>query len=142
MNAVKLVAIFTENKPGQTARVTGILGKAQINIRCFTLASIGAFGVIKLLVSEPQLACQALKHDGVAATLVDAIAVEVPDQPGALHTVADCLARHQINLENTSGFVANHRAVLVVEVQNAALACEVLQKQGLHVLTQAEVLSL
>jgi len=142
MNAVKLVAIFTENKPGQAARVTGILANAQINIRCIMLASIGAFGVIKLLVNEPELAFEALKHGGIAATLVDAIAVEVADKPGALHTVADCLGRNNINLENTAGFVANSRAILILEVQNVAQATEALKKQGLHVLTPQETLAL
>jgi hypothetical protein len=142
MNAVKLVAIFTENKPGQAARVTGLLANAQINIRCIMLASIGAFGVIKLLVSEPELACQALKHGGVAATLVDALAVEVPDKPGALHTVADCLGRNHINLENTAGFVANNRAFLILEVQNVTPAAQALKQQGFHVLDQAEVLAI
>ena len=142
MNSVKLVAVFAENKPGQTSRVTGILANAHINIRCATLASIGTFGVIKLLVSEPELACQALKHGGVPATLVDAIAVEVPDKPGALHAVADCLAKNGVNLDNLSGFVVNNRAILVLEVQNAALAAEALQKQSLHVLTREEMLAL
>ena len=130
MNSLKMVAIFAENKPGQTARVTGILADARINIRCITLASTGAFGVMKFLVSEPEAACQALKHKGVAAMLVDAIAVEVPDKPGALHTVADCLARNNINLDNTAGFVANNRAILILEVHDVAQAGEVLQKQG------------
>jgi hypothetical protein len=142
MNAIKLVAVFAENKPGQTSHVTGILANAHINIRCATLASIGAFGVIKLLVTEPELACQALKHGGVAATLVDALAVEVPDKPGALHAIADCLAKKGINLENLSGFVVNNRAVLVLELQNVLLAADVLQKQGLHVLTREETLAL
>ncbi len=47
---------------------------------------------------------------------MDVIAVEMPDKPGALHSVADCLAAHDINLANTSGFVANNRAILVIEV--------------------------
>jgi hypothetical protein len=142
MNAVKLVAIFTENKPGQTARITRILANARINIRCITLASTGAFGVMKLLVNDPEQACQALKHEGIAATLVDAIAVEAPDNPGALHTVADCLGRNNINLDNTAGFVANNRAILILEVHDVAQAGEVLQKQGLHVLTQKEMLAI
>jgi len=141
MNTVKLVAVFAENRPGQAARITGILAQAGINIRCITVASSGAFGVMKLLVNDPALACQALKHEGFAATLMDVLAVEMPDQPGALHTVADCLAARQITLSNTSGFVANNRAILVIEVEDPAQAGEVLKKQGLHVLTQKEALA-
>ena len=118
MNTVKLVAVFAENKPGQVARVAKILADARINIRCITVASSGAYGVMKLLVNQPEPACRLLKLEGFAATLMEVIAVEMTDQPGALHTVTDCLFKNAINVDNTSGFVANHHAVLVVEVHD------------------------
>ncbi|HEY9173763.1 MAG TPA: ACT domain-containing protein [Verrucomicrobiae bacterium] len=142
MNAVKLVAVFAENKPGQTARLTKILADANINIRWVTVASIGAFGVMKFLVNDSDLAYQALKHEGYVATLVEVLAAEVPDQPGSLHAVANCLAEHKINLDNTSGFVAGNRAVLIIEVQNVAEARVALQAQKFRALTQKELLSL
>ncbi|HPY30997.1 MAG TPA: acetolactate synthase [Verrucomicrobiota bacterium] len=142
MNAVKLVAVFAENKPGQTARVTRILAHANLNIRWVTIASVGAFGVMKFLVDNAQLAYEALKHEGYVTTLLEVLAVEVSDQPGALHAVAECLAFHQINLENTSGFVANQRAILVLEVSDLARAREILQQQNLRVLTREEMLTL
>lgn len=141
MNTVKLVAVFAENRPGQAERITGILAKANVNIRCITVASSGAYGVMKLLVNDPDLACRVLKEDGFAATQIEVIAVEMADKPGALHAVAECLARHEINLANTTGFIANNRAILVLEVEDAAQAAGVLSKQGLHVLTQQEVLT-
>ncbi len=142
MSAVKVVAVFAENKPGQTARLTRILADANINIRWVTVASIGAFGVMKFLVNDSRVAYEALKHDGYVTTLVDVLAVEVADQPGALHAVTECLARNKINLDNTSGFVANKRAILILEVQNVEAARAVLEQQGLRVLSQAEMLGL
>jgi hypothetical protein len=142
MNTVKLVAVFAENRPGQMARITEILARANINIRCIIVATSGNCGVMKVLVNDPDLACQSLKKEGFAATLTDAIAVEMPDKPGALHSVAQCLAAHDINLLNTSGFAANNRAILVVEVEDPAQAGEVLKKHGLHVLTQKETLTI
>ena len=139
MNDVKLVAVFAENKPGQVAHFTQILARANINIRWVAVASTGPFGVMKFLVNDPEIACQALKHEGFVAKLVDALAVEVPDKPGGLHAVADCLARHHINLDNASGFIANNRAIMVLEVPDVALARDLLQKQGLRVLTQKEL---
>jgi hypothetical protein len=141
MNTVKLLAVFAENRPGQAARVTGILARANINIRCVTVASSGTFGVMKLLVNDPDLACSTLQHEGFAATLTDVIAVEMPDKPGALHSVAECLADHDINLANTSGFVANNRAILVVEVQDSTRAGDILKEHGFHVLTQEETMA-
>jgi hypothetical protein len=142
MNTINLVAVFAENRPGQTARITEILARANINIRCLTVASSGTYGVMKLLVNDPDLACHALKDEGFAATMTNVIAVEMPDKPGALHSVAACLASHNINLCNTSGFVVNGRAILVIEVEDPTPAGEVLKKQGLRVLTQKETLAM
>ena len=139
MNDIKMVAAFAENKPGQVAHFTKILANAGINIRWLAVSSTGPFGVMKFLVSDPEKACEALKHEGFVVKLVDALAIEVPDKPGGMFAVADCLAGHKINLNNASGFIANNRAILVIEVSNHDLAHTVLQKQGFHVLSQKEL---
>jgi hypothetical protein len=141
MNTVQMVAVFAENRPGQAARVTEVLARANINIRSIIMANSGTCGIMKLLVNDPDLACGALKREGFAATLTDVIAVEMPDKPGALHSVTQCLAAHDINLCNTAGFVANHRAILVMEVEEPAQAGDILKKQGFHVLTHQETLT-
>jgi hypothetical protein len=142
MNTVKIVAVFAENRPGQVARITEVLALAKINIRCIIVSSTGNCGIMKVLVNDPELACRDLREAGFAATLTDVVAVEIADQPGALHSVAQCLAEHDINLCNTSGFAANNRAILVLEVEDPALAGEVLKKNGLHVLTQKETMAI
>ena len=142
MNAIRLVAVFAENKPGQTAAMTKILADANINIRWVTVVNSGGFGVMKFLVSDCELAHQALRHQGLVASLLQVLAVEVPDRPGALQAVAECLAREGINLESASGFVANHRAILVLELRDLVPARAALEKQGLRVLTQEEMLNL
>ena len=142
MSAVKLVSVFSENKPGQTARVTQILASAGVNIRWVTIASMGTFGVMKFLVDKLDPAVQALRQKGLMVSLLEVLAVEVPNRPGSLQAVADSLGRNQINLANCSGFVANNRAVLVIEVQELAQARVVLEQQGLRLLTQQEMLQL
>lgn len=47
MSAVKLLAVFAENKLGQMARVTKVLADAGVNIRWMTIATSESFGVIK-----------------------------------------------------------------------------------------------
>jgi hypothetical protein len=139
MTAVKLVSVFSENKPGQTARVTQILADAGVNIRWVTIASMGAFGVMKFLVDKSAPAIAALKDKGLAVNFLDALAVEVQDKPGALHDVAKMLGQNGVNVDNVSGFVANQRAVLVLETQDLAKAQTVLESNGLRVLTQEEM---
>ena len=142
MSAVNLLAVFVENKPGQTARITKLLGDAGVNLRWFTIANSGSFGVMRFLVDQRDAAIHALKEKGVMVSLLEVLIVEVPDKPGSLQAVADLLGRNNINLDNSSGFVAHDRAILILEVHEPAQACAILEKQGLHLLTQEEMLRL
>ena len=97
---------------------------------------------MKFLVDKRDLAVRALKDKGLMVSLLEVLAVEVTDKPGSLQAVADLLGRSNINLDNCSGFVANNRAILVIEVHELTQARAVLEKQGLHLLTQEEMLRL
>jgi hypothetical protein len=142
MSAVNLLAVFVENKPGQTATITQLLADAGVNICWVTIANSGSFGVMKFLVDQRDPAVRALKEKGLMVSLLEVLAVEVTDKPGSLQAVADLLGRSNINLDNCSGFVANTRASLVIEVHELTQARAVLEKQGLHLLTQEEMLRL
>ncbi|MGD0260384.1 MAG: acetolactate synthase [Verrucomicrobiota bacterium] len=142
MSTVNLLAVFVENKPGQTARITKLLADARVNICWVTIANSGSFGVMKFLVDQRDPAVRALKDKGLMVSLLEVLAVEVPDQPGSLQAVADLLGRNHINLDNCSGFVANNRAILLIEVHELAQARALLEKQGLRLLTQEEMLRL
>lgn len=140
MSAMKLLAVFAENKPGQTARITKILAEAGVNVCWVTIANSGSFGVMKFLVDKRDLALERLKREGLMVSLLEVLAVEVPNRPGALQSVADGLGRSNINLDNCSGFVANDRAILLIEVHEPAQARAVLERQGLKLLSQEEML--
>jgi hypothetical protein len=139
---MNLVAVFVENKPGQTARITKILADAGVNICWVTIAHSGSFGVMKFLVDKLDVAVRQLKEKGLMVSLLEVMAVEVTDTPGALHGVANCLGRNNINLANCSGFVANNRAILILEVHELAQARQVLQAEGLRLISQEEMLKL
>jgi len=142
MSPVYLIAVFVENKPGQTARITKVLAAARVNIRWVTIANSGSFGVMKFLVDQLDEGLGALKEEGLMVSLLEVIAVEVPDKPGSLQAVADSLGGNKINLDNCSGYVANNRAILLIEVHEIAQARTILQKQGLRLLSQEEMLRL
>ncbi len=142
MSAVKLVSVFSENKPGQLARTTRALAEAGVNIRWITIATTEGFGVIRFLVDRCDLAYQQLKADGLTVSLTEVLAIEVADKPGGLYAVAECLGRNQINVENSSGFISNHQAVLLIEVRKLEQARAILSEQHLRLLSQEEVMGL
>ena len=78
MRVVNLLAVFVENKPGQTARIAGLLAEAGINLSWLTIANSGSFGVMRFLVDQRDTAVRALKDKGVMVSLVEALAVGCP----------------------------------------------------------------
>ena len=79
---VKQISVFLENKCGRLVRVTQVLGEAGINIRALSIADTSDFGILRLIVDKPDLACQVLREKGFMASETEVIAVEVPDKPG------------------------------------------------------------
>ncbi len=140
--STNLIAVFVENKPGQTARVAKILADAGVNIHWLTIANNGSFGVMKFFVDKADTAVQELKQNGLMVSLLSVLAVETDNKPGALQRVAEALGRKNLNLDNCSGFVANDRAVLLAEVRELEAGRATLQAEGFRLLSQAEMLKL
>jgi len=138
------LSVFAENKPGRIERITGILAEAQVNIRAITIASSNGFGVINLLVDQPDVAYEALKLRGISVLRKDILALLMPDQPGGLHSVARVLCEKGINIEDAYGFVIEdkRRAVLVVDVEKIPEAEVVLREAGIEILADEEIYAL
>jgi hypothetical protein len=142
MHSMNLIAVFLENKPGQTARVTKVLADAGVNLRWLIITNQGNFGVMKFLADNNEEALQSLKRNGLMVSQLDVLAVEVPNQPGALERVAECLGKSNLNIDSCSGFVAYDRAILIIEVNEKDQARAALEQEGMRLLTQAEMLHL
>ena len=53
---VKQVSIFVDNKKGSIAEVISILGESNINIKALSVADAADFGILRLIVDEPEKA--------------------------------------------------------------------------------------
>jgi len=135
---IEQLAIFSENKPGRLERITDALAKAGVNLRAIHVASLGEMGVVKIVVDRPAAAFEALAQFGPVRKL-PALAVRVPDRPGALHEVTAVLSRAAINIENASGFaVSGGDAILILEVADLPAAERALAAADFKTLDEGE----
>jgi hypothetical protein len=142
MKPVMLLAVPLENRVGELSRLAQVLAEAGVNILWVTIVSSQLFGVVHLLVDKHELAMQVLNLHGIQVRQHELLAVEVEDRPGGLHGVVESLAKHEINIQNASGFVANHRAVLLIEADDLPRAREVLTRERLSLLSQEEIFTI
>ena len=127
---VEQISVFLENKPGSLEHATRVLKDNQINIRTLSLAETSDFGILRLIVNDVEKTNQVLKEAGFRVSKTLVVAVEVPDQPGGLHSIMTVLNQESINVEYLYAFVekSGQNAVIIFRFDNPEKAIEVLLK--------------
>ena len=92
------LTVSCENRPGTLAEITGILGKAKVNILAFSASSAGAMGYVQLIVNNTNRAKKALNAQGISCYEEQVLHVTLPNVPGALSRFASKLAAKDINI--------------------------------------------
>ena len=134
----KQLNVFIENKPGRLKAVTGVLSDAKININAFTIQDRGDFGLIKLIVSDPEKAYLSLADKGYACAIKDIMIISPKDKIGNLSRLSDVLLKNKINIVDSYGFVieSEKKGVCYLELNTDDLkkAKRILDKEGFKVL--------
>lgn len=141
---IKQISIFLENKSGRLARVTRVLGDNGINIRALSIADTTDFGILRLIVNDPDKAYKVLKEAGFSVNSTDVIAVEINDTPGGLACSLEYLKDASINIEYLYAFLtkSSSAALVVFRVEQIDEAIRVLQGKGIRVLDGSQVYGL
>jgi len=138
----KQISVFLENKKGRLAEVTALIAREGINIRALALADTADFGVLRLIVNDPEKCFAVLKGGGFVAQQTEVIAVEVPDRPGGLGRILSVFDRHGLNIEYMYAFLEkkSDNAIVIFRVDQPVKAVQDLESEGITVLS-AEILS-
>ena len=141
---VNQVSVFVENKQGSLSAVTGILANAGIDIRAFTVADTTDFGILRMIVNDPDRAVEALRAGGIAATKTAVLAVALQDEPGSMHNVMTVLSENSISVEYGYAFISRRKetAYILVKVTEIERASEILAKAGMPLVSAEEVYAL
>ena len=141
---VKQISLFLENKKGRLWEAMDVLAQAKINIRALSIADTSDFGILRLIVPDPEKAKKALKKGNFTFKESDVIAVGVSDKPGGLATILQILTYADINVEYMYAFVekSGQKAVVVLRTDSISKGKKALKKAGVTVLSPREVYSL
>jgi hypothetical protein len=129
---LKQIVISIENSPARLYEVTNALGKAGINLRALNLVDTGAFGQLRLLVSDVAKARRILMEMHIPAMVNEVVAAEIEDKPGRLARLLEPLKDANINVIFTYAYFrqAADKAVMIFRFNDNDKAIEILQKSG------------
>ncbi len=138
---IKQISVFLENKSGRLVRVAQVLGEASINIRGISIADTSDFGILRMIVDQPEKAIDILTDKGFMATTTDVIAMEVPDTPGGLARVLEYLQEADINIEYLYSFIEKptNNALIMMRVEKIEEALDVLEKNRIPIVSSDRV---
>ncbi|HOJ76915.1 MAG TPA: ACT domain-containing protein [Bacillota bacterium] len=138
---VKQISVFLENKSGRLATVTKVLGENNINIRALSIADTTDFGILRLIVNDPDKAWQVLKEHNFTVSETEIIAVQVNDKPGGLAAILQKLDDNKINIEYMYAFVgkSGEDAVVVFRVEDIDRAIKLLQDNEVTLLSGKDI---
>ncbi len=141
---LKQISIFLENKKGRLWKALNILRNSGINIRALSIADTSEFGILRIIVPEPEKAKAALEEGNFVVKMNDVIAVEVPDKPGGLEKILEILNKVDINVEYLYAFVEKNeeKAIVVLRTEDIDAGIEALTQGGATVLSLKEVYEL
>jgi len=135
------LSIFVENKPGHLTAPCRALADAGVNLRALSLADTQRYGILRMIVSDPQAAQKVLEQAGFLVKATEVVAVEVPDRPGGLAQILAALENTSINIEYMYAFPfgRGENAVLIFRFDNPDAAIKQLQVAGVSMIMRKEL---
>jgi hypothetical protein len=135
----KQLSIFLENKSGRLTEVTEVLGKAGINLSAMSIADNSDFGILRCIVSDPELGYKVLKEAHFTVKITDVIGSTCPNTPGSLAVVLQCLSDAGVFIEYMYSFSNGDSANVVIRPSDLSLCDKILRSKKIDLLAASDL---
>ena len=141
---IKQLSIFLQKKKGSLYDALDVLSKGGINIKALSLADTSDFGILRVVVNNPQKGLEILEEANFLVKMTDIIAIEMNDNPGGLSDVLKTIKDNDIDLEYLYAFTHNKtdKAILLLHTDELDNLVNVLKENNITVVSSEEVYNL
>ena len=136
---VKQLSVFIENREGRLEQVTDVLKTQNINILSLSMADTTEYGMLRMVVSNPEVAKKALREEGFYAMLTDVLAVKLEDKVGELHKMTHILCSQGLNIEYMYALASANRRAMIVKASDGETAAKAVVDGGLELYSNEEM---
>ena len=131
---IKQLSVFIENRAGRLDEITQTLQDHEINISALSLADTTEFGMVRMVVSDPQKGKEVLKEAGFSANLTDVLVVKVPHKVGSLHDLLITLKGN--NIEYMYAMTNCEGSAMILKLSDYPSALRELKAAGFEILSK------
>lgn len=132
-NTIQQLSVFLENREGRLDEVLKVLADNDVNIVALSLADTSDYGMLRMIVSDPNKGRAALKEKGITAMLTDVVALRVPHATGSLSKAMHQIVDGEVNVEYMYAFANGSDAAAVVKSDDPARVIDILKGSGFDV---------
>lgn len=133
---VMQLSVFLDNTAGRLCEVARKLGENRINIRGFSVADTTDFGILRLLLNDPDRAAAVLRNARFTVHEGPVILARVYDRPGGFAAALEAFASKGVNVDYSYGAVCS---IIVFGVEQIELGEAILREEGIPLVTQEEL---
>lgn len=126
------ISVFIENKQGRLTEIISTLSNNGIDIRALSVADTTDFGILRLIVNDPERAVEVLRAANVTVSKTQVIAVLIDDTQGEFAKVLSILSETNISVEYAYAFITHSKnhACVVLRVDDNEKAIKALSDKG------------
>ena len=133
---VKQLTVFLENRVGSLQEITDILRDNNINVFSISLADTSEYGLLRMIVSEPEKGKEVLTAAGISARLTDVVAVRLENRVGTLAELFEVISKADIGIEYMYAMATSEVGVMILKTNEPVKTVEALRAAGICVLEE------
>jgi hypothetical protein len=136
---IKQLSVFLENKSGRLTEVLEVLGRENIRITALSVADTAEFGILRIIVSEPEKARELLKKNAFTVNLTEVISVMAPNEAKHYAKVLRILSDLNISVEYTYAFSFEDKSIIILKCSNNIDAINALKSHEMELLSSSDL---
>jgi hypothetical protein len=142
MTTIRQLSVFLENKSGRLQEVLDVLGSENINITALTIADTSEYGILRLIVNDPENGYKHLKARGFSVNLTDVLSLLVSHKAGSLSKVLKKFSEEKLSIEYMYAFSLGDKAIIVLRTDDRNKAFEIVDRNRFAVINEDEIKNL
>lgn len=142
MMIIKQLSIFLEDKTASLAKVTEILGHHGINVSAFCVADATDYGILRMVVSRPELAMDILRNHNYSVHDNDVVCLRLKNVAGSLNTALQLLSQNNITIDYMYAYATadDGVAVSVMHSDDNERMASILKDNRMELMTPDDVI--